>query len=151
MTTEPTAPRTPLDSFSPAASDCSPYSCRLHPYSCRLHPVLHRGRPHTLMAFSCPMKGGATCPAHAAGSENLTRRQKIVREIFDTEHNYISQINTIVTVSHNALLTSMSQFALLDRLALFKTYSNWEHHSHGCVQHYLFEYRRNLVRKPRAL
>lgn len=45
-------------------------------YSNNLHPVL----------------------SNRASNEIQTRRQKIVKEIFDTEHNYISQLNTIVTL-----------------------------------------------------
>ena len=32
-------------------------------------------------------------------SDLQSHRQKIVKEIFDTEHSYISQLNTIVSVS----------------------------------------------------
>ena len=37
--------------------------------------------------------------APAATPEVHSHRQKIVKEIFDTEHSYISQLNTIVSVS----------------------------------------------------
>lgn len=47
----------------------------------------------------------------SASNDVQTRRQKIVKEIFDTEHSYISQLNTIIVVSSSKIITAYHSHA----------------------------------------
>ena len=77
-------------------------------YSDGLHPVLssrgmcltYKSSCFSLSILLTPhlMRGVHYVPA---GYHQVhTHRQKIVREIFDTEHSYISQLTTVVSVSN---------------------------------------------------